>query len=609
MSYLDLPRVIFDGDFQADVSTVNNDVRNFDIDTFDPGSADRAWNPTGSAAFRLLNCRVRDAPGEREEAGAKEDPVLTAVIAGSVDRVSAKIVDLDPQWQLSSALWGLRVELRADENLILAGDFEPASFRDIWFPPVFGTQRPRPTARFQSVLHNIVWARPGVSRIADRLREASTGGKLSIRLMTFAFNGNVSSPRFTIGSVVGAIGPYRPDEPHTFVTGRRFAPIVDQNGTNSAGVNYFDGVVRSGKQLVVDLANALPILDDKGTVVDQGELRFGVLPDSATDQGATVVEGVGFTALGDPLPYRDPGWLLDTGGIATIAIPPRVDIAARPLALLRANAADHTVVVRETLDGWLVRADKHIHRAESGDTLKTRVHVARFGRPAPRAEVTPLLLGPAKVGPLPPTGTPATAFTAERPERTDADGQTTLRVRCSDPGTPRGYIDGQIYQMVLGIRGVDVDRLRHNPLEPITALVFDDYEIPAGPTWLDDVQPIFKQYANLYPIMSERLIRLDDYEAVREHRAILQFAFSRDIGDPNAMPVTRDLSRAKRRMILNWLALPDLPVGTGRPRPVSKPDTRVAEAVEDDTVDPTDSKGQFARAYLRSAGAIERTEP
>ena len=246
---------------------------------------------------------MRGARDERD-AVAKEDPVLNAVITGSSDRVSGKILDLDPQWQLSSALWGLRVELRAGENLILAGDFEPASFRDLWFPPA------PPAARFQSVLHNIAWARPGVSRVADRLRAATTGGKLSIRLTTFAFDGDNASSRFTLGSVVGAIGPYRAGEPHTFATSRRFAPNLN---VNMDGINLFDGVTAAGR---LDLRPRQRDADPRrqGGRRRPGELRFGVLADPATDEGATVVEGTGFTALGPPLPYREPGWLLDTWG-------------------------------------------------------------------------------------------------------------------------------------------------------------------------------------------------------------------------------------------------------------------------------------------------------
>jgi hypothetical protein len=135
MSYLDIPRVVFAGDFQADVSTLNNQPRNFDIETFHETShsGPTNWNPTGSGAFRLLHCTVRgvfDADGAADPA----DPLLAAIVGGSGDRVSAKIVDLDPQWQGSSELWGLRVELRAGADLILAGDFEPADFRDYWAP-------------------------------------------------------------------------------------------------------------------------------------------------------------------------------------------------------------------------------------------------------------------------------------------------------------------------------------------------------------------------------------------------------------------------------------------------------------------------------------------
>lgn len=608
MSYLDLPQVTFAGDFQADVSTINNEVVNFDVGTFDPATAELAWNPHGGGAFRLLNCRVR-AARDRDGVVAHDDPILAAVVAGADDRVAAKMVDLDPQWQLSSALWGLRVEFRAGEDLVLAGDFAPVSLRDFWIPPVFGAQRPTLTARFQSVLQRLVWGRPGVSRIADQLRAATSGGRLSICLATFAFSFDRASPRFTLGAVVGAIGPYRPGEPHTFVAGRRFAPVVAANGVNTAGINFFDGVVRPGGRLVLGLANAMPVLDDSATLVDLGELRVGVLADPGTDQGATVTEGTGFTALGDPLPYREPGWLPDTSGIVTVPVPPGVDLTDRPLALLRANGTDHTVVIREAPDGWLVRADTHIHRAEAGETLSTRVHVTRFGRPVPRAEVTAQPLPPIEPGPgpgmPPPVGVPPAAFTPLPMAPTGPDGQTTLRVRCSDPGNPRGYLDGQVYRMVLGIRGVDQTALRQNPLEPIAALVFDDYQIPDDPTWFADVQPIFAQYANLYPVMSERLVRLNEYEDVRTHRAILQFAFSRDVDDPNSMPVTRDLSAAKRRMILDWLARPDLPLGVARPRPTQAP----AAPRRADDAEPTDSKARFALGYLRDTGAVDGTEP
>ena len=69
------------------------------------------------------------------------------------------------------------------------------------------------------------------------------------------------------------------------------------------------------------------------------------------------------------------------------------------------------------------------------------------------------------------------------------------------------------------------------------------------------MQPIFQQYANLYPVMS-RFVNLGDYEQVKGYSKMLQFAFSLPETDANAMPVTRDLSPAKREAILQWLQNP-----------------------------------------------------
>ena len=62
MNYLDSPRLTFAGEFQADVSTVNNDVRHHDNATveercqrYSEGSTENAWwNPIGGTAFWLL---------------------------------------------------------------------------------------------------------------------------------------------------------------------------------------------------------------------------------------------------------------------------------------------------------------------------------------------------------------------------------------------------------------------------------------------------------------------------------------------------------------------------------------------------------------------------
>ena len=69
------------------------------------------------------------------------------------------------------------------------------------------------------------------------------------------------------------------------------------------------------------------------------------------------------------------------------------------------------------------------------------------------------------------------------------------------------------------------------------------------------IQPIFQQYANLYPLMGD-IVDLADYDSVCGLREMLLLAFELPITNPNSMPVTRDLSQAKRTAILSWLQHP-----------------------------------------------------
>ena len=88
MSYLHPPRIVFSGTFQADVSTVNNDVRHFDNATFEKRFQDFQkqsqdppatimngwWNPEGTGAFRLIDVKVTGT--ETAEAIPQDDPAV-----------------------------------------------------------------------------------------------------------------------------------------------------------------------------------------------------------------------------------------------------------------------------------------------------------------------------------------------------------------------------------------------------------------------------------------------------------------------------------------------------------------------------------------------------
>jgi hypothetical protein len=140
---------------------------------------------------------------------------------------------------------------------------------------------------------------------------------------------------------------------------------------------------------------------------------------------------------------------------------------------------------------------------------------------------------------------------------TGDDGVATLTIEARDPANPRGYIDGQVY----GIRPALEETLRpgsdypFNQWDFISLLVWDQFRADDPPTWTGSIQPILQQYANLYPVM-DRLLALADYESVCANRDLLLLAFELPPADSNSMPVTRDLSSAKRQAILRWLKSP-----------------------------------------------------
>jgi hypothetical protein len=115
----------------------------------------------------------------------------------------------------------------------------------------------------------------------------------------------------------------------------------------------------------------------------------------------------------------------------------------------------------------------------------------------------------------------------------------------------------------------------------ISVLAFSKKEVPDTPTWYRDVQKIFTQYGNLYPIMGRYVVDLRDYDAVVQRLNVHGLAFSLPIEDPNHMPVTRDLGAGDRATILKWLAtkgangLP--PLGT----PSQSPDVNTPSCVDE----------------------------
>lgn len=577
MSYLNPLRLHFAGQFQAAVSTVNNDPLHYDSSTFKPqyqdlqtSTAYNGWfNPRGDATWRLLGCKVTSAWMGPNQPATTADPILTYLVADSDSNVPAKLVDLDPEQQLVSTVFGFEVRITtpAGETL-LRGRFEPAPFTDIWSR----SQNPSggdadAGAMYQSVLTDLEWGDVSSSPFLTALREAAGDGLLSIKFNVDSLNMRFTSPDFMRGRIVGTIGPAAADEPHQLVLGRHF--LTTSQPTNSfflpaGNVNFCVARVdEAAKKILLDLGNALPT-GAGGGPVDLGALTLGCI--RQTSQGPRFVR-IDTLAVAT---YTDLSWYTTTAGVVELPVTRQLTdaelavVASNPLVIVATPAGGaSTVAIGEPPTGEYVRADQFVFRLSPGDQENVRLYATVFGQRYAGARII-TVFDPSQIqsqagsplGPAPAVATPVGAIEYPTLVTADDKGVAVLTVGASDPGNPRGFIDGQVY----GLRPVLEDTIfspespyPYNPSDFLSILVWDEFRPVGDPvTWFPSLQPVLQQFENLYPVM-KRFVRLGDYESVCQNQRDLVYAFGLHNDDPNYMPVTRDLSPAKQSAILQWL--------------------------------------------------------
>jgi hypothetical protein len=444
------------------------------------------------------------------------------------ERVSAKLVDLDPEQQGVSMIFGLRLSLGLPGgSAFFAGNFAPAPLANMWPRFSQGKGFEQFSAAYQSTIAVDEWSSEPLPEVLQEMRSLSADDRLSIKFTLDGFDPEFESPTFTWGRIVGAIGPYLEGEPHGFVAARSLAA---PRGLPLAAPMRVDP---SAATLFLDLGNALPTAVRGGAIKPLGMLQLLAAP-----------------AKGPPVPLGSveptTAFYEEEAGILTLRLTPaQLDAVAESPVEVRTESGE--TLLAEDPEGRCLRADDFVFRLSPGDRAETAVYATRFGRPAAGVRVS---LGVSPLEESPPTNVPPEGLTySVKPVKTDKAGRTAIRLKAGDPGNPRGYIDGQVYGVAYGWEG-DEGVAQGNTL---SALVWDGYEAPEEPTWVADVQSILQQYANLYPAMRS-VLDLSDYADVVNHRPALELAMGvMTPEDANYMPVTRDLSPAKREMVVAWL--------------------------------------------------------
>jgi hypothetical protein len=577
VSYLHPVRLHFFGRFRADVSTVNNVTNRFNNATFQDkfqlplsGAQDRSnWEPAGTGAWRLVDCHVTRAC--RDDGTAAVTPADDSAVGLSVresgDRSSAKIVDLDPDQQGVSMIFGLTVRVVDSQGLVLMqGDFEPAAFFDLQFNRSPDGGDMGASAYFQSILQHVEWGDVSASPCLKQMKQKTTPGMLSIRLITDGYQ--TGGQQRGYGRIAGTIGPYLDKEPHTFVKGRHLAPVA---AAPFAPVDC--SVDTDSRKVFVDIGNSFPI-DAAGDFPDQGDV--------------TLVAGSGPAAvvLGS-LNYKDKGSYAATAGVYELPAGRKLTdaelaaIARQPLHLMAQppNAANQ-IIASESDDGIYVRAEQFVFRMDPGASQSADLIVTKFGLPmagaTPQAQVQPFSL---------PNTSPLPVLTTD--PKTNADGRASLTITAVDARNPRGFIDGQVYGISFSVQESAVQPSDFDGSNIISLLMYNAIVAPSHPGW-PDVQPIFEQYAHLYPRPhgpnpyapftgqppSHPVVNLNDQDSVTGFAKHIIWALKLPIGHPSQMPVTRDLSDAKRALLLKWLS------NVGKLEPSAAPEAVAMGATE-----------------------------
>ncbi len=373
MSYLDSPRLHFRGWFQADVSTINNDVRFYQNASFVPDyqqlNQNGSWNPEGTGVFRFLDCTVTSLDG--------------ITVQNAAGRAPGKLVDLDPQQQMVSQIWGMQIRLiDAAGNTLVQGEFKPAAFINLWLRQQKGVPRDQLlAAAYQSVLESVQWFDISRFPLLQSLRSVTQDHQLSIDFNLFGYSRDNTIPRYTMGHVVGTIGPYFHGEPKQFVRGRQF--IYTGNFPVPAGGmgNMQATVSRDGSTVTADFGNSFPIETADTGLQNIGQVFLGVL----TSNPSTVLAAANadqVVIIGE-VPYLTNGWYDGTAGVVDFDLTgnakARQLMTANPLVVVSpAAGGGYTVRLQESIDGQYVRADNFVYRIDPGQTQQIEFYADRL---------------------------------------------------------------------------------------------------------------------------------------------------------------------------------------------------------------------------------------
>ncbi|WP_299495708.1 hypothetical protein [uncultured Shewanella sp.] len=204
MSYFNYPRIIFDGTFQADPSTLNNTPNNYNPKNQVPehphalspqkrnelfnnqkqNNVELYWNPAGTGNFQLNGTITKviygpdDSPDDDPWIGKSIDSVFTVT--------PPKLVDLDPMQMNVSEVWAMTLGL-GDDTGNFTGHFMPIGFVESWIQ----AQAVKPSSASASAVYQSLLIGLNNTNLSDELKKSRLVQALDIPNQALSINFNV----------------------------------------------------------------------------------------------------------------------------------------------------------------------------------------------------------------------------------------------------------------------------------------------------------------------------------------------------------------------------------------------------------------------------------
>ncbi|MFN8531091.1 MAG: hypothetical protein U0670_21010 [Anaerolineae bacterium] len=579
------------------------------------GYVNGGWNLYGDNSIHFDHVRIHsvELPDQTLLSDSAQDRVIGSVVSllGSEyygTRTGAVLVDLDPNDGFTTQMFAEEFRLSLGDNALMTAVLPVKTYSrwvNLWRNLALGGDRGS-----SAVWHlafppeSLNYSAVGSPFLTQLQAFTQQGYGICIRLCTYLFHHRPyreiasryrQGDRFSLPGemvVIGTLGTWIPGEPATLPAARLLVPNLEKplplpadTRTQRRGQTFYLGAALAQvdvtrKVITLDLVNTFPEIAGMDTLdtndprdVLPERINLGTLSLQVRATDTPTYHCIGVLAFDNQtgVPAYNKNAYLQNGGIVEISYDPDLehDILEQDLHLLHGVDDSSPVLLAETPYHVIVDQRGLYLELEDQTALDVPIQLLMRGRPSPAG-----VLLTAELSSSHPTQSRETASDADRAAIgetaagvvtfspimiTDEEGRGIVRLQAEragigklwliPPGEPdwtqtpetvRYFLRAGLSAYV-NVRVLPDDR----HFDALT-----DAEL----TWDTLYTEVFRYYSLLYPIMNA-YINFDDQVAITAAAdRIVQFISPETQNTTLYMPITRDLSNGKRRLIERWAA-------------------------------------------------------